>query len=91
MVVETETEALTGLSSMRVIVTEWASGIYDYVLNHLYILLFFLVVVVIIILIHALTISIQVKKAKKHNIESTNDWFDWKEFEAYEKKSKSNK
>lgn len=89
MGVPAETEALTSLSFMRESVTGWTSEVYEFCINHLYVVGVIVTVIVIMIMIHTLKNLHFVHKSKNYNITSTNEWFDWQEFEAYEKNRKT--
>lgn len=87
-VLETETEVLTGLTTMKNSVTSWTSELYQTLYEHLYLIVAVLVVIILILLIRSLKNKFIAHRNKKKKIMSTNNWFDWAEFYDYEKEKK---
>lgn len=62
--------------------------IYSYLLSHIYIVLLILLIILLYFLIRSIRYALMKRKAKKNLPESTNTWFDWKEFEKWQEGQK---
>lgn len=89
-VLESESEVLTGITTMKNSVTSWTSEIYQSIYEHLYLVVAVLVVIILLLLIRSLKNKFIAHRNKKKKITSTNNWFDWAEFHDYEKEKEKN-
>lgn len=84
----TETEISLPTAVLRDKVQGFAGEIYSLLLSHIRVIFFVLIIIVSIFLIIKLRTLILSVRAKKYSPESTNTWFDWKEFREWQEKQK---
>lgn len=69
-------------------VSDFAGGFLTFLHRNIKVFLFVLLVIVVIVVILKLKTLILSFRAKRLKPESTNEWFDWKEFGEWQEKQK---
>lgn len=59
--------------------------IYSYLLSNIEVVFLIVFLIILYFIIRNIRYALMKRKAKKNRPESTNTWFDWKEFEKWQK------